>query len=217
MLLLAKDGDWAVSVQCRPPSVVRYTRTGFWPPAAPSLHSSQPWLGSMKLSSLTYPTFLTGADSVHVRPPSAVVKTTVVLTEVGLSRVEAVTARYARPALTASRTSLALDVDSIAAAACGVTSAQLRAPSVVRASSVGVPAETVDGFPAKYSAHPVLGVLICSACSQSASPPADPDVEAAAEAEVAPLELPALAQPAASSTAAHERAVHVRHADIVAS
>jgi hypothetical protein len=76
-----------------------------------------------------------GAESVHVRPPSVVTKTIVVFTALLLSWAAPVTARYARSPLTGSRTCVASGAASIGRAATGVTSVQLRPPSVVLASS----------------------------------------------------------------------------------
>ena len=95
----------------------------------------RPCCGSAKLTSLTVDTARSRAESIQVRPPSVVAKTIVVLTELLLSWVAPVTARYARSPLTGLRACVASGVASIGRAATGVTSVQLRPPSVVLASS----------------------------------------------------------------------------------
>ncbi len=61
--------------------------------AAPSSRTSQPCVLSAKLSRLASPAARSWADFVHVRPPSSVLNTSVVLTADALSCADPVTAR----------------------------------------------------------------------------------------------------------------------------
>ncbi len=106
----------------------------------------KPCCGSAKLTWLAKDTARSVADFVQVRPPLVVAKTAVVFTELLLSCVAPVTARWASFPLTGSSTSSASGVASIGRPAAGVTSVQVRPPSVVLTSSVNTPEEEFGFF-----------------------------------------------------------------------
>src|SRR6266536_1628039 len=92
----------AASSQCRPPSLVRYSRTGLFPMAAPRSCTSQPCAGSLKSSQRATPGAWIGAGQVQERPPSAVPNTCVTAGRAP-ARVR-VTASHARLGEAARRT-----------------------------------------------------------------------------------------------------------------
>src|SRR5712691_1721490 len=118
--------------------------------AAPRSCSSQPCVASLKSSDWEEPGARNGADAVQVRPPLAVPNTSI---RAGRDGRESVTANQARPAETACRIVLLCIGMSNGLAWAGVTTVQVRPPSVVR-TGISAAGEGLAGLRVQASAQP---------------------------------------------------------------